>query len=442
MTTSLCTAAELDEEIGLRLQGDLRLSTYTGLPVTGSPSIPGDTDPVYSVLGVLVDLEDGDSLLEGIFALDRRKNSVQSVFNGATLEVTNPRNLLFDSSFNVNNIQSQDLVVSLGGNVGWGEGDADSQTFITIGETPNVFPDGQFCIGAYYSFTYVQSIRSVIRVSTGMQLIGRRGSVRPVSAKPRGLTLLQSIEFLTEADLVIPAESVMMIVRCWGGGGGNDASAGLVASGGAGGFTKQGVQIFNESGRPAWSTYFRPGAAYRVVVGGGGANLSGTVPGFGGVKVGDSRAGGGLSGLFTGAGAVASNALSRAVCIAGGGGGGKVFADTAYAGGNGNAATVRNGAVLVDASMLGASATSDASGGGGGHVPGVSTVAGSGGSGLWTVFDYWANAHLIMWGEGLAQTAGTVAGPVVSPGTSDPRYVPGYGGAGQPGRVVVDLYRA
>ncbi len=441
MNTSLVTAAEFDEEVGLRIQGDVRLSAYSGLPLDSG--IPGNTSPVYSALGTLVDLTDTHSLLRGIFNLDQLKNSTQSVFNGATLQVSNPRNLLFDSVFRTVNHQNKDLLVALSGNIGWSEAEMESHSVINIGETPQTFPDGQFCIGAYYSYAYIQSIRSTIRVSTGLNLIGRRGSVKPVSTKPRGYVLLSTHEYLTETDITVPSEAIMMVAKFWGGGGGTDVVGNRVATGGAGGFTKQGW-LLNGSGSPSWAKYWMPGATFRVVVGAGGADLSGTVAGFGGAKAGASRAGGGLSGLFLSHGAVTSSQLSRMIACAGGGGGGKVFNDTAFAGGNGNAAIVRHQSTpLANASMLGAPATSDTSGGGGGRTPGTTTVAGNGGSGFYHFHENLAfPPHIwMMWGDAFAQSQGAAAGPVPAPAAADPDYLAGYGGAGQPGRVVIRYYK-
>jgi|ETNvirnome_6_100_1030635.scaffolds.fasta_scaffold00702_3 hypothetical protein len=165
----------------------------------------------------------------------------------------------------------------------------------------------------------------------------------------------QSFDY-TGADQgwVAPANVSQIRVSLWGAGGGADSSGGL---GGAGGFVSGILSV-------------TPGAAYKIVVGSGGAgdtNDSNHTSEYGGGGGGYEDPGaGGLSGIFSGSGAIFSGAVpqitvgdARHLMIAGGGGGG----DPGNPGGRGGGGTNGLDGGKGNGSNAGNGGTTDGSGG-------------------------------------------------------------------------------
>ncbi len=217
----------------------------------------------------------------------------------------------------------------------------------------------------------------------------------------------------TDQQFTVPANGTMKI-ECWGAGGMEDV--GIL--GGVGGYS--------------WAEFACTlGTVYSVVVGEGAQakHLTANPYGFGGKGSSDGHqwAGGGLSGVFTGSGAVAASDTARALVIAGAGGaGGQTGGGSGAAqGGNGNDTTNTGG----EATMQGHNSTSGlfGDGGGGAGYAGGSALSrgGKGGTGF---------LHT-------SKTAGAMVFSVrpskIVPGTSEPNYQAGIGGPQQPGLVVV-----
>lgn len=205
-----------------------------------------------------------------------------------------------------------------------------------------------------------------------------------------------------------------MRIDAWGAGGMEDVGI----QGGVGGYT--------------WGEFpVSLGAEYSVVVGEGARAIHNTINpyGFGGKGSSDNHqwAGGGLSGVFTGPGAVLSTDTARALLIAGAGGaGGQTGGGSgAVQGGNGNDASNVGG----NGSLQGHNSTGglygDGGGGGGYDGGGALGRGGKGGTGF---------LHA-------SHTAGAIVGSVrpskIVPGTSEPNYQAGIGGLQQPGLVVI-----
>lgn len=134
----------------------------------------------------------------------------------------------------------------------------------------------------------------------------------------------------SQVTLTAPANAVGVYFKMWGGGGGHEIIL-SPAKAGAGGYTGA---VFNTT----------PGTQYSVIVGGGGnravrpaANPPDHLGVFGFGGGGSHDQGGGLSGIFTGSGAVANTDRARALAVAGGGGGSDASGGLDYSGGtNGN----------------------------------------------------------------------------------------------------------
>ncbi len=148
-------------------------------------------------------------------------------------------------------------------------------------------------------------------------------------------TIIRQQYDYTGADVAItaPANAVGVYFKTWGAGGGHE----IVYNGskaGAGGYSGG---VFDTT----------PGAAYTLMVGSGG-NRGGRpdqfpvptlvgVYGFGGLSMHDQ--GGGLSGVFSGTGAISATSQARALVVAGGGGGSDDDGGNLRSGGtNGNGA--------------------------------------------------------------------------------------------------------
>lgn len=134
----------------------------------------------------------------------------------------------------------------------------------------------------------------------------------------------------SQVTLTAPANAIGVYFKMWGGGGGHEIIL-SPAKAGAGGYTGA---VFNTI----------PGTQYSVIVGGGGnravrpaANPPDHLGVFGFGGGGSHDQGGGLSGIFTGSGAVANTDRARALAVAGGGGGSDSSGGLDYSGGtNGN----------------------------------------------------------------------------------------------------------
>ncbi len=202
-------------------------------------------------------------------------------------------------------------------------------------------------------------------------------------------------------------------IDCWGAGGMEDSGI----SGGVGGYT---YGYF-----PATKD-----ADCAVVVGEGATRAHRNVNpfGFGGWgSVDGNWGGGGLAGVFSGAGDVTAGDAGRALIIAGGGGAGGQAGggNNATQGGNGNDPSSSGG----ESTFQGHQASvgiSGGGGGGGGYQGGTFlSLSGKGGTGF-------LHASKLA-GEILASTRPSL----LVPGTSAANYQAGIGGPQQPGLVVV-----
>lgn len=200
---------------------------------------------------------------------------------------------------------------------------------------------------------------------------------------------------------VVPPGVTSMTVKAWGAGGGSNGAG--TAIGGYGGYTTATIEV-------------EGGDKFAVVVGG----VSGFTakPGFGGIGGNvpnqyTHAGGGGLSGVFTGDTAVVATDMSRAVAVAGGGGGYWGTLSSHGNGGNGNYSSA------AEASMQGQN-----------HSGGISLGAGGGG---------YAGGPRGNGGKGF--TVGGATGVQVltgaQPGWTDPDYLDSHGGPNKPGLVII-----
>jgi hypothetical protein len=216
-----------------------------------------------------------------------------------------------------------------------------------------------------------------------------------------------------DQTLTIPTGVTSMTVKAWGAGGSNDGGL----AGGCGGYCMGTIAV-------------TAGQVYRIVVGRGVLAFTGRPYGFAGAGQGTAHQvnGGGLSGIFSGAGAVLATDAARALIIAGGGGagGGSTSPAQNIQGGNGGDPT-RSGGMP---NFQGADATGTlfvGNGGGGGGYNGGSGL-GLGGNG------------------GTNFIAGTVTSPtnsytaypsLIVPGSTDVDYLPEVGQPNKSGLIVV-----
>lgn len=179
--------------------------------------------------------------------------------------------------------------------------------------------------------------------------------------------------------LTIPTGGTKIDGWLWGAGGRGDGANSPPfdpqARGGIGGFTS-----FTDFAVTA-------GQQFAIIAGGTLKDnvIQTPVFGFGGKNSADGHSsnGGGLSGIFTGPGAVVPTDATRAIAIAGGGGGGGATGDTTgrVKGGNGNAPTAGGMADFQGANGTGG-ITTGKGGGGGGYIGGKGfTLYGAGGTG-------------------------------------------------------------
>jgi len=234
----------------------------------------------------------------------------------------------------------------------------------------------------------------------------------------------------TGADqlLTVPEGAVSMVIYAWGAGGCNDAPGDTGAiKGGVGGYSRCTFVV-------------TAGAQYTVMVGEGAHALARRTYGFGGAGQGAAHQhnGGGLTGIFTGTGAVAATDFARALVIAGGGGA------AGQSGGGGNAAQGGNG---NEAAWSGTTAdfqgvdsvggvTSGNGGGGGGRYGGQGLgLGGKGGTGFChTAATPNGGAHV----NGTAELVSSAIRPSLTvPGSTLDEYVNPAGQSGRPGVLVV-----
>lgn len=470
MPSALVTTTEFDLEVTLRTQGDSRLAAFVGLPL--SSGIPGNTLPSYSTQGAgsPVELTDNDSLTLAAAKLDAGKNSKQTWYEVAQSVAANPRNIRFDEIFSLVATTSTDVFITIDGEVV--QGRVESQRVLPLTEELTLFPTGQFACGGRVTYVTVTKGTGTYRVVAGVELVGRRGIIVPRIAVVTDLALKRKLVFnYTGTDqtfTILPGET-QIVVKAWGAGGGgeirglNPTKAG--ANGGSGGYT--------------WGNFIvDSGDDFAVVVGRGVQNMgsASAVYGFGGPCLNPASAnpstdttrnnsisyppvgltaldwhdhtnGGGMSGLFTGTGAVLSSDDSRALVIAGGGGGGSLWGVddvTARIGGHGNAP---NAGGMLD--FLGQVANSGSASGGGGYRGGVTAAqvftgsdGGKGGSGFLANSAVDGAIQYLTGGAANAVFSGTsyATGQNPPPGAGDTDYVIGTGGTSQPGCVVVLIY--
>lgn len=224
--------------------------------------------------------------------------------------------------------------------------------------------------------------------------------------------------------LTIPANGTRMDAWLWGAGGRGDGSNNYPfdpqARGGIGGYT-----YFTDM-------VVAGGQQYAIMVGGTLRDnvLQTAIFGFGGKNSpdGHSSNGGGLSGIFTSADAVAVTDDARAIAIAGGGGGGGATGDTTgrVKGGNGNAPS--SGGMSNFQGDNGTNGINTGDGGGGGGYRGGSgnNLWGNGGSG-------YLKAGL----TGQIQFADV--NDTVPPGTTIARYTDSAGQPDSKGLVIVRI---
>jgi hypothetical protein len=154
--------------------------------------------------------------------------------------------------------------------------------------------------------------------------------------------LSKQIFNFTDADqlLTVPSCAVQMKIKIWGAGGGGSTYIVETAGAGAGGYVEGFLTV-------------NPGDVFSVMVGEGGA-CDGTADvisyGFGGSFSAPNYGGfgGGLSGLFTGTGAITVNDQSRALLIAGGGGSSERDAPNTYCTSGGQGGDVTFGGGMPD----------------------------------------------------------------------------------------------
>lgn len=167
----------------------------------------------------------------------------------------------------------------------------------------------------------LQAIQILIANQTGTVVGGGGGGAGPVVYNNKQVFLYTG----ADQNFVVPATATMLKFKIWGAAGGIWSGD---PNGSAGGFT---LAEFNLADGP-----IAPGAALKLMVGEGGKGkgidyapsndvLTGSPYGFGGAtKVWGSDGGwpgGGLSGIFSGSAAILASQASRALAIAGGGGG-------------------------------------------------------------------------------------------------------------------------
>lgn len=178
--------------------------------------------------------------------------------------------------------------------------------------------------------------------------------------------------------LTIPPGVSQVTFFAWGAGGSDDGVNGSPSQ-----------RVYGGVGGYVWGTFtVSPGDVFAVMVGQGASVVNSTPTyGFGGAgqnpNVAGQRAGGGLSGVFSGAGAIVSTDTARAQVVAGGGGaaGRTDTGGNKTEGGNGG----DPGSAGGSGTMAGANATGGASsgtgGGGGGFAGGTGLgLAGKGGT--------------------------------------------------------------
>ncbi len=408
---SLIASGEFDAEVVLRTNGDAFLAAFAGQALASG--VPVSQLPPYDTLGTLVDLTNATSLMAGLFAMDTRKNSKQLFLAGAELKISNPRNVFFNDVFRITQTDTQDVLISLSGEVGWAGQETASS--ITLGETAQSFTDGGFCTGGQVTYMTIGRIAAVFRVLAGVVLHGRRGKLVPSRNSIIGLTFKRQIICTAQQVITALAGETYATAKLWGAGGGTEVIGDDTAKGGVGGFTRQSFTV-------------TVGVSYTLLPGAGGLDLVGAVGGFGGQKGTLGRSGGGGSFIWTGSVTPTAALDTGLLAAAGGGGGGKVVSPgVKFRGGHGNAAT---GGQSTHAGQNGDTTHSGGGGGWRGGNQGGDT-AGLGGSGYLS-----APTN----GEILLQTGGAADGPTVNPGSGDIDWQQGYGGAGQPGLIVVNIY--
>lgn len=436
--SALVTTTEFDIEVGLRLEGDARLAAYTGHPLDSG--VPANSLPAYSGEGddSLVTLVDDDSLLLSIYKLDTGKNLKQTYYENAVEILTNPRHVRFGDEFKITPLDTNDIIISIDGEVVWGP--VESETIIPLRTTLSKFPSGQFATGGRVTYVTITRGSSTYQVVATVELCGRRGIIVPKSDIIGDLELKRTLVFeYTGADqaFTVATGETRMIIKCFGAGGGSEVASGFWGKGGAGGYT--------------WGQFEAVAAdQYSVVVGQSGTSFVANPYGFGGDGLDSNHVhGGGLSGVFTGSGAVLVTDADRALVIAGGGGGGNVATGSGdgvwYHGSHGNQDTATEltfeGLEAADDTML----LDSHPGGGGGYL----------GGGYTPLYTHPTNGSLAVHsgagGQGYLDSASEDGAIIVqegytfntdspSPGAYDTNYVPGTGGTNQHGCVVVLLY--
>ncbi len=234
-----------------------------------------------------------------------------------------------------------------------------------------------------------------------------------------------------DQSITVPNGAINLGIKLWGGGGGHE----FVGNGysGAGGYTE--AQF--------GSSVISAGDTLTLVVGAGG-NVDGrptefvptSVYGFGSVSGHDQ--GGGLTGLFSGAGVVSDTDQGRALAIAGGGAGYENSGDSlGVNGGNGNSATsggqpTMRGSTDFGPFLGGLTPTAHKAGGGGGYYGGGRLAASDPYSNVFVGFQHETAAAA--GGSGYVSPAAT-AGQILSssdgtptpPNMGDSDYVSGTG---------------
>ncbi len=408
---ALIASGEFDDEVIFRTNGDAFLAAFSGQALSGG--VPVNQLPPYNALGTLVDLTNATSLMAGLFAMDTKKNSKQLLFAGSELKISNPRNVFFNDIFRIVQTDTQDVLITLSGEVGWAGPETGSA--IALGEGIQTFTDGGFCTGGSVTYMTIGRIAAVFRVLAGITLYGRRGKLVPSRNGINGLTFKRQIVCTAQQVITALSGETYAVAKLWGAGGGTETIGADTAKGGVGGFTKQAFPV-------------SVGLSYTLLPGAGGLDIVGAVGGYGGQKGTLGRSGGGGSFIWSGSVTPTASLDTNLVAVAGGGGGGKVVSTgVKFRGGHGNAATGG------ESTHAGQNGDATHSGGGGGFRGGshAGDTSGLGGSGY---------LYSPTTGEILTQTGGTADGPSVSPGAGDIDWQIGYGGISQPGLIVVNIY--
>ena len=188
MTTadSTTTQGALNAETTLRLQGDSRLSNFVGKVLASG--IPDANTPLPSAYGTLVDLVDGENMLQGMWRLDSQKQRKITIKdNGVSVKV-NPDILDFldgdDDGFLITAV-SNGITIQLDALANWWTGDpgdgSAEQDIVASTAVPGMveFDHDRFATGISVTKTTIGYIAATWSVVSAVTLRGRKSKVGP-----------------------------------------------------------------------------------------------------------------------------------------------------------------------------------------------------------------------------------------------------------------------